>query len=191
MLWIDVCIPYEPGKKLAFAYNRAMKNSKSEWVLIIDHDLFFVNPHWYDMCLNAIERVGNKAGLITAKCNRIGPTTQLYKPQKDTDNIKDHIKIAREVYFKYGNRISFVKQTPGSYLSGFFMLTSKTAWKKVGGFRDMGKGLSKIDADYSKRLKEVGYGLYVIEGLYFYHLYKYKWKTVWDKNKWKLKGRSG
>jgi len=40
-LWIDTCIVYEPGKKLAEAYNRKMESTIAQWVLFIDQDLFF------------------------------------------------------------------------------------------------------------------------------------------------------
>ena len=53
--WIDVRIPYEPGAKLAFAYNRAMQTSTSEWVALLDHDLFICNPHWYDMMMEGFK----------------------------------------------------------------------------------------------------------------------------------------
>lgn len=168
-MWIDTKIVYEPGKQLAEAYNRAMRNTSAEWVLFLDHDLFLCNPHWYEMSLNAVKQVGKNAGWITCKCNRIGNKCQLYQPQQDSNDILYHIEVAKKVYRKCGNEVVEVQK--GNF-SGFFILTSKTVWKKVGGFRHQGKGLSKVDIDYCKRVQAAGYKLYIMPGLYMYHLYK-------------------
>ncbi len=166
--YIDVCIPYEV-QNLARAYNRKMETSDSEWVLFLDHDVFInCNPYWYKMCLNAIEQVGHDAGWISAITNRIGNKNQLHPVKNDDNDILNHIKIAQEVYKKYGNTIEEVK----GGLSGFFILTSKKAWKATGGFKNKGKGLSEIDKDYSKKIKAAGYKTYIMKGLYMYHLYK-------------------
>jgi glycosyltransferase involved in cell wall biosynthesis len=173
-LWIDVQIPYEPNKKLAYAYNRAMENTTAEWVLFLDHDLFICNPHWYQMCLTAIEVLkGKDVGWITARCNRIACPPQRVKPPEDSDDIKYHIGIAKQLYQKFGNQLT----KTDALLSGFFILTSKAAWWRAGGFKDVGKGISQIDNDYSRRIMEAGFEQYVMDGLYFYHLWKRLKKT--------------
>jgi len=174
--YIHVCIPFEPGRKLAFAYDRAMENSPTEWTLILDHDLYFCNPLWYIMSLNAIKQLeGKKVGWITAKTNRIGNKSQLYPVPNDNDNLNYHIEIASKLYKKNKNLLSLVKGNP----SGFFILTNKTACADVGGFDDIGKGLSGVDNNYSKKLRAKGYGLYVMEGLYLYHYYKKRKKELY------------
>ena len=170
-LWIDVKIPYEPGNKLAEAYNRAMESTTAEWVLLLDHDLFICNPHWYEMCLNAIKQLeGQKVGWITAKCNRVACWRQKHQTSTDNNDIEHHIAIAKSLYKEKGNELI---QTDADF-SGFFILTNKTAWKICGGFLDVGKGLLGIDNDYRRRLSEAGFNLYVMNSLYFYHLYKQK-----------------
>jgi GT2 family glycosyltransferase len=181
-LWIDVKIPYEPGKQLAHAYNRAMESTTAEWVLFLDQDLFCCNPNWYAMCLNAIQQLeGQKVGWISCKTNRIVCKAQLHKLSTDPDDIDFHIRIARDLYKEHGNKIVEVR----SRFSGFFILTNKTAWKSIGGFRHQNKGLSKVDGDYSDRLRKAGFKHYIMPGLYYYHLYKKKWGTVWKKEDWK------
>ena len=174
-LWIDVKIPYEPNDKLAYAYNRAMESTSAEWVLFLDHDLFICNPHWYKMCIGAIKQLkGKKVGWITAKCNRIGcPAQRLSKKwpnPSDADDILQHINIAKQLYKEKGQWIT----KTNAILSGFFILTNKTAWQSVGGFRHMNKAIFGIDSEYCGCLIKQGFGLYVMEGLYFYHLYKQK-----------------
>jgi len=175
--YIHVCVPFEPGRKLAYAYDRAMEDSKAEWVLMYDHDIFLsTNPLWYIMSLNAIKQLeGKKVGWITAKTNRIGNKSQLYPVPNDNDNLNYHIEIASKLYKKNKNLLSLVKGNP----SGFFILTNKTACADVGGFDDIGKGLSGVDNNYSKKLRAKGYGLYVMEGLYLYHYYKKRKKELY------------
>ena len=79
--------------------------------------------------------------------------------------------LAKQLYKERGNEIVEVKK--GNF-SGFFILTSKSIWSRVGGFKDQGSGLGGIDLDYCKRIKTIGCKLYVMPGLYFYHLYKYE-----------------
>lgn len=176
-LWIDVKIPYEPNNGLAMAYNRSMESTDAEWVLFLDHDLFICNPNWYEMCLDAIRQLkGKKVGWITAKCNRIGGIPQKHIPPEDNNDIGYHIEIAKKLYKEKGNQIS---QTHHD-LSGFFILTNKTAWRTVGGFKHMNKTIFGIDNEYRRCLAEGGFGLYVMEGLYFYHLYKHKIEVFKD-----------
>jgi len=59
-MFIDVRIPWEPGKKLGYAINRTMETVRGN-VLILDHDVFLsLNPHWYQICENAIEVLKNR-----------------------------------------------------------------------------------------------------------------------------------
>ena len=91
---ITVCIPYEPGRKLAKAYNQAMKNCPTEWMLFLDWDIFNCNPYWFDMCQFAVKTVRNKkpkAGWITCTTNKIGaPQQKAENPPKGHD-VAEHM----------------------------------------------------------------------------------------------------
>jgi GT2 family glycosyltransferase len=175
--YIHVSIPYFKGN-LAKAYNTIIEKTDAEWFLFLDHDVFLgTNNLWYSMCIDAIKQLEKeKVGWITCKTNRIGCRRQLHN-EEPSDDILKHILIAKKLYKKYGNQVSQIGKTK---LSGFFILTNKTAWKAVGGFRHMGKGMSKIDNDYSVRLRQAGFGLYILEGLYIYHMWKKIKKEVFN-----------
>ena len=184
---IDVRIPYEPGRKLAAAYNRAMQESTSEWVLFLDWDLFNCNPYWYDCCVSAIEQCGDKAGWITCVTNRIGSNSQKAKFfMADTDQpplcntMEKHIAYSRQMHQKYnttnadGSLVEAKVQRFQGALSGFFILTNKTAWKAAGGFNESRQRLMGVDNWYSRDLSRAGYQLWGMPGLYFYHIYRQK-----------------
>lgn len=184
---ISVCIPYKPGRQLAKAYNEAMDTAATEWVLMLDWDLFNCNPYWYDCCVSAIEQVGHEAGWITCVTNRIGGNSQKAKffmdeddPPPACDNIARHMAYARRLHRKYnvmnGNAELVkvdVRRFKGA-LSGFFILTSKTAWKAAGGFNENRKRLMGVDNFYSRDVSKAGYRLMGMPGLYFYHIYRKK-----------------
>lgn len=191
---IDVRIAYEPGRKLAAAYNRAMQESQCEWVLFLDWDLFNCNPYWYDCCVSAIEQCGDVAGWITCVANRIGSNSQKAKFFMDEDDppplcntIERHMAYARRMHRRYntmdeeGRLVKAHVQRFKGALSGFFILTSKTAWKAAGGFNENRKRLMGVDNHYSRAISQAGYQLWGMPGLYFYHIYKQK-ARMWRGN---------
>lgn len=184
---ITVCIPYKQGRQLAKAYNEAMDNAATEWVLLLDWDLFNCSPYWYDCCVSAIEQAGPKVGWITCVTNSIGSNSQKAKffmdeddPPPACDNMRMHMAYARRLHRKYnevdpeGGLVKVdVRRFKGA-LSGFFILTNKTAWKAAGGFNENRKRLMGVDNHYSRDICRAGYRLMGMPGLYFYHMYRKK-----------------
>jgi len=173
--FIDVVMPYEPGLRLAYAYNRAIQLSGAEWILFLDHDLFICNRHWYDMCLGAIAQAPDNCGWITAVTNRIGNKNQKAISRNgleipDTEDLVEHCAFARALYEDWGNRLVRCRGA----MSGFFILTRKTAWQAAGGFDENRKRLLGVDNIYSRDLGQAGYAFYKLPGLYFYHMYRKK-----------------
>jgi GT2 family glycosyltransferase len=157
---IDVRIPFEPGGKLGEDYNRVMRETPHDWVLLLDHDVILsVNPIWYWICQQAIQN--HRFGMATCYTNAPHNTGQQW-PEPADDCVADHRDIARRVYDRNGLSI-----TPLEKASGFFMLLSKAAWKKAGGFP--GAGMFREDWDFCKRLKKAGQRIVRMDGLYVYH----------------------
>ena len=163
---IDVRIPYLPGKALGQAYNKIMETVE-DWVLFLDQDVYLVNPHWYDICAAAIEKVGYKAGIISCYTNRIGCFYQK-TGNPHCEDMRKHTTRARELYqANKGNLLDVTEQN--SSTSGFFMLTHKKAWEDAGGFPLKFLG---ADSQYSGALKRAGYKIYLLSDLYVYHGYQ-------------------
>ncbi len=170
MTWIDVRIPYAPDKNLAHAYNWTMENSLAQWVLLLDQDVFLCNPDWYNICLETTERLkSTNAGLITCVTNGVHSANET--PQKadiieKSDRINTHIKVAQTLHDRYGNEF---RKIDWEHITGFFMLVNKRVWQEVE-FRQLTEGdLNKIDWDFSTRLLEHGFEIYLLPGLYVYH----------------------
>ena len=173
---IDVRIPYCPNYRLGEAYNRAMETVE-DWVLFLDHDVFLLNPNWYNMIENAVEQINHNAGMITCMTNRIACKRQRVTSRKDTDDLKYHLRVAKRLWRKHGNMLveHALRDKRGrlQFPSGFFMLTHKEAWEEVGGFTT---GFIGVDNNYVLALVEGGYGIYIMPGLYVYHGYRREWK---------------
>lgn len=175
---IDVKIPFSLRKEdLGKVYNEAMETAKSDWVLLLDHDIFLVDPNWYRKSVEAVDKIGKQAGWITVGTNAIGnPLQKLHNnPTQDMDW---HLKYSQELDKQYRGLVEDVTSaywpnTP-RLLSGLFILTHKQAWEDAGKFPlDMFLGL---DNEYHKRLVNKGYKLFMIKDLYLYHRYYRLWK---------------
>lgn len=166
---IQVMIPYDLEPKLGKAYNRAMERATTEWVLFMDQDLFIPNKHWYHMMCEAIEKAPPKTGWISAVTNRIGNPDQRAVGAPMSHNIVDHCNFAKIQYQMYGSKIERCRGA----MSGFWILTNKTAWGFCGGFNEDRKMLG-VDNDYSRSLAMNGYSYFKMPGLYVYHFYREK-----------------
>jgi GT2 family glycosyltransferase len=148
--------------------NILMECAPCEWVMFHDHDIFLSQPRWFDMIVENIEKVPD-AGLLTCMCNRLGNPQQLVpKARGLKEDFFAHWEIAREIE----NNESPVEATRP--ISGVMMVTSKTAWRAAGGFRE-GGGIIGIDTTYYGRIIGANYKVYIMTNLYVYHKYR-----VWD-----------
>lgn len=170
---LHVTIPYAINKRLGDACNETMRRmGPDDWVLFLDHDVTLLNPHWYEICMNAIEKYGKTAGWITCRTNRIACATQKYLAAKDTDDLNYHFGLAMELHKKCAGQVMDITDDARP-LSGFFLLTKKFAWERVGGFQPVFLGM---DTRYFGMLKAAGFRFYMMMDLYVYHAYKRWWK---------------
>lgn len=164
-------MPFKEGKQIGRAYNREMERLDPDgWAVLMDYDAMIMNPHWHEICCNAIDRVGDRAGLLTCYTNRIGNKAQV-APGADPDvfDMHYHRKLARRLWMTRRGAIRDHTDTRGCRFSGFFMLTSKRAWRSVGGFKT--DSFFHVDVDYYDKCKRAGLRVYLMEDLYCFHMY--------------------
>jgi GT2 family glycosyltransferase len=162
---INTSIPYDPEANLGQEYNRLMEESSREWVLFLDHDVLILNPHWYHLCQEAIRR-HPEGGIFTVFTGNQGSGIQRLKWSPDRRMpVMEHRKAALRLWQKKGYSVTDISDDP---ISGFFLLTSKAAWEKAGGFSP--NGLFGIDRDYQRRIVSAGFRVYRIDGIYALHL---------------------
>ena len=182
---IDVKIPYTLNGNLGKEQNRIISQSQNRWVLSVDHDvLLAVNPHWYYLCVKAINKYAtqNKIGIFTCYTNDIGdgvnPHEQRYASGVLGDDVYEHVGAAKYVFAT--NQYQCTDITHTEKFAQFFMLVNKEAWQKAGGFKD---GFFDSDRKFAKRIKRAGYKIYRIDGLYVYHMHNVNCKSWIDGQK--------
>ena len=160
---IDVRIPFRPGAQLGTEYNHIMNETKCDWVMFLDHDVFLCNPHWYLLCQKAIEQHGKKTGMFSCWTNNLGRTMQLHPDAPAGKDLDVHIEFAKAIFNEYQFSCTQIDKC-----SGMMLMINREAWFHVGGFP--GVGIFKEDWDFSRRLVRANYRLMRIDGLYVYHL---------------------
>lgn len=162
---IDVRVPFEPGNLLGWDYNRVMKESKHDWVLLLDHDIFLaLNPHWYMICQRVISECKKDVGAFGCYASIIGNLEQRAGdcPSRE-DGIPKHREFAKRLFDKHHYSTTQIDR-----VTGMFMLVRKEAWEKVRGFSK--QGIFGTDYKFSEQLTKGGWKKMRINGLYIYHL---------------------
>lgn len=170
---IPVLIPYMAGKHVGAAYNREISRlDKNQWFILIDYDVLILNPYWHEICEDAIDRYEHVCGLFTCYTNRIGCKLQV-APGVSKENIESHDilfhrKRSRDFYTTRQGKVRDVTESTQEF-SGFFMLSNKAVWEKVGGFDT--SSFFHIDRHYCRAVRKAGYRTMIMESLYVYHTY--------------------
>lgn len=164
---IDVKIPYDENNQLAAAYNLALQESYTDWVLFLDHDVFFCNPLWYEMCLETIRLLYEDPKAVCVGCMSGGDRHKgwMNKNGEPNDSIEHHIKQSKKYYQKYGN----ILKRSDEHIPGYFMLLKREIAKELGFTQHRDKNINNIDRDFGLRVLNAGYHIYIMQGLYIYH----------------------
>jgi len=166
-MWVDVHIPFDENNRLALAYNRALANSKADWVLFLDHDVFLCNPLWYEMCLHAIktlEVVDPKTACVTCVCGGERHKRTMKEHGSPETDIEKHIMYSKNLYKKFGTSLIQLQE----HAAGFFLLLNRKIALKIG-FRQVKNSINNIDQDFGQQVLKAGFHIYQMSGLYVYH----------------------
>lgn len=170
---IHTYIPYAPksmDKNIGAVYNNFINMiPDGDWACFLDHDAMFTTLDWYKQMENIVESLDTShhdAGLLTVCTNRIGNLEQLIEGiEPQNHDIYYHRKIGRQRQIEYGNSLRKCEYV----ISGVVILMSKEVWKQTSGFAD---GFLGVDNDIDRKIRELGYKSYIMEGVYCYHWYR-------------------
>lgn len=162
---IDVRIAFEPGARLGEDYNRIFRETEHDWVLIVDHDVLLLNPHWYTIAQHAI-RSNPRAGIFTCWTNNIGNPEQRDPicPAADAP-IREHRLHARRTFEQ---ALFETTKIEGARCSGMLLLIRVAAWSQAGGFP--GVGMFREDWTFGRKVQQAGFEVRRMDGLYVYHV---------------------
>jgi len=167
--------PWSDDKNLATAYNEFMELVPNDsWVLFRDADTMILDP-FYGTILRLIIETYPEASCFSAVTNRIGSPI-LHHNEYTGDDIVEHKRICDNLLHNKGYHCSEMPYVEGkSTLSGFFFLIKKSAWEKVGGFKNYKGARSNmlgVDNMIHKDLEAHGLKTMVMNGVYVYHWYR-------------------
>lgn len=167
---INVIIPFAQSGNIGEAYNReCARLNADEWVAFADYDFMLCNPWWHDVLVRSVETYGNQAGFFTCFTNRIGCKLQTAAGvDKESHDIGYHWEFSSALWKNNGYKCVDCTERGGRF-SGMFLMTSRKAWERAGGF--LATGLYHVDVDYYDRVKAAGLRTYLMAGLYGYHRY--------------------
>lgn len=160
---IFASVPFRADKNLGAAYNAHMDELPADaWACFLDHDAALTTPHWHAQCEEAIA-FRPDAGCFAAMTNRIASKWQRPDGYPQNDNM-----VAHREYGEQRRRVrTLLDITPTKGFGGVLTLISKAAWREAGGYAD---GMYCCDHSIFFRLKDRGRKIFLIEGLYLYHV---------------------
>lgn len=171
-------IPFSPEKNLVKAYNDEMRRvpDDNDFLAITDHDAHFTTYYWYNHILNYIKKYP-ECGLFLGTTNRINKVNIHQKAEMAIagDNFEEHWKVGHFTWRRFGNQIIDYSIPKPCHFSGFLMVIKKSLWRKIGGFMpwDERSNILGIDSRMHQNLYEAGEKVYVMKGIYMYHIYRF------------------
>jgi GT2 family glycosyltransferase len=160
-------VPFDVERNLGRAYNQTMARLlPGDWLCGIDHDVAFTTKDWFPQLLTAIESKPD-AGLITAVTNRIGRREQVVPGAPAGHDMLEHRAFGAAQRDRYGAALEDI--TDGPVISGLLMCLSQQTWRAMGGFAD---GMMGVDNEAHRSVRRIGKRVYLMRGLYLWHLYR-------------------
>lgn len=165
---IHYAIAFDPNKNVGVAYNATMRLlGEDDWCCFVDGDSMFLNPYFGRQIEEYVNR-HPECGIFTCKTNRVAAEYMLVGNWK-SDDVVYHKRLAQELStdLSVTDITGFARDFP---LSGVLMLISRKAWTEVGGFKET--GMLGVDNDMHRRMRDHGFKVYMMNGVYVYHWYR-------------------
>ena len=165
---------YVEGYDLGAAYNRCMGIvPDGDWACFLDHDAWFTTKHWHRLIEEAIEKQPD-AGMFTGRCNNLNPERSAWQMMGWSDApVSVYRAIGGELERTFGSSLRDVTEPDdrgGDPVSGFCMIIPKNVWVEIGGSTH---GFRGRDHRIHKAIAKTGRRIFLIEGLYLFHLWNY------------------
>lgn len=161
---IRAVMPFARDRNFGRACNEMIAEMPDgAWAVILDHDCMFTTPHWYAQIEEAIACKPD-AGAFAVVTNRIAsPWQKAPEGAAVGDDILAHRALGEARRMK--RTLLDVTCTKG--FGGVVTVVNREAWQECGGYAD---GMFCIDHSLFFRMVDKGRRIYLIEGLYVYHL---------------------
>ncbi len=162
-------IPWNTDKNIGRAYNEMMSLvGDNDWVCFIDGDAVHTS-HFFGKRIEDVITANPEYSMFTCLTNRIGRPYQIAATVDTITNDQYyHRTFGESRWLKYGVDVLDITNRPN--LSGMLILIKKSAWVKVGGFKE--EKMLTIDGDMHQRIKNSGDRVGLMNGIYVQHWYR-------------------
>ena len=162
-------IPWNSEKKVGKSYNEIMDLiGDDDWVCFLDGDAVHTTS-FFGVRIEEVIDKNPGYSLFTCYTNRIGCPYQVAPNVNRKSNDQEyHRKLGESLWNSYKTKV--VDITNNSPLSGVLILIKKSAWEKVGGFREV--GMLGVDNDIHIKFKNYGFKVGLMQGIYLQHWYR-------------------
>ena len=178
---IYYCIPYSTNKDIGKSYNdfMALLPDDNDFACFVDGDTIFTTSDYGHTIQQAVNTYYN-VNCFTCFTNRVRCKEQVLQGiNYESNDIEYHRLIGQTMQTIYGATCKDVTRLPNNnYMSGVMILLRKKLWKKIGGFAE--GGMLGIDNRLHKSVVEAGERVYLMQGVYLYHWYR--WPDKNDKS---------
>jgi len=173
--------PYDTSRCIGKYNNEFLRilPSDDDFACFTDGDTMFTTSNYGSQINDVIKRYPD-IEYFTCYTNRLACKEQLAPGiDQESNDMAYHKKIGFTLQTIYGTRCRDITILPGNnYVSACMTMVKKSLWKKIGDFSE--KGMLGIDNDYHRRIIESKEKIYLMEGVYIYHWYR--WPNSKNKN---------
>lgn len=143
-----------------------------DFACFTDGDTIFTTPDFGTQISEVTKRYPD-VSYFTCYTNRLGCKAQLAPGvDQESNDMAYHKKIGVALQSIYGTQCKDITIQPGNqYVSACMTMIKKSLWKRVGYFSE--EGMLGIDNDYHRRIIGVNEKIYLMEGVYIYHWYRW------------------
>ena len=162
-------IPWNSEKLIGKSYNQFMNLiGTNDWCCFLDGDAVHTSSY-FGKRIEEIIIQNPQYSLFTCYTNRIGCPYQIApNVDKNTNDQHYHRNFGENLW--NSNKTSVVDITKNSPLSGVLILIQKSAWEKVGGFKEI--GMLGVDNDIHVKFQKSNLKVGLMKGIYVQHWYR-------------------
>lgn len=174
---IQAFVPYHAGGlKQAYKQCFDMLPNDEDWAVLCDRDILWFQPNFIEWIKDYIE-AHPETGMFTAYASRCSYEWQIRRGTKDTPDMRYHMQQASEVQKLHPK----VKPIDGN-VSGHVMVIKKAVWNQMWPHLEVTPTIKNhdvlgVDTLMSKWMHANGYPIYLMRGIYVYHLFR-----LWSDN---------
>ncbi len=166
--------PYDLSRCIGKYNNNFLRilPSDDDFACFTDGDTIFTTSNFGTQIEEVTKRYPD-IGYFTCYTNRLGCRAQIAPGvDQDSNDMAYHKNIGTALQSIYGTRCKDITVLPGNqYVSACMTMIKKSLWKKVGNFSE--DGMLGIDNDYHRRIIKSNEKVYLMEGVYIYHWYRW------------------